>query len=996
MSVRQRLLRGVKLVESALASCGKSLPHSKGFPLSVRPTAVYSPSERSLATPASYALFGGLAAYACYLNNPAALAEANVTVTPTVQAVSVAPVDVYVRPTNLKGLPKEIILYQYEVCPFCCKVKAFLDYNQIPYRTVEVSPLYKKELKWSEHKKVPVAVLDGDVVQDSSVIISRAVMMWGISNKLKKKYGIQGNLREELYVCGDQWVKALDGRNFLGGNQPNLADLAVFGVVKSVTGTDTFHDLLHKTDISEWYERMMAEQYFGVFIPVKHVDRLSVWFDQFGLLSACNDAEEVNATSDACKAYAVKLGIQGLRFNAIALEEPTKADLLQYEASKMQIEAPQRLSTAIIQLPTGDSVVEAMVDLQVEPPAVISWDQTDGIQPMVTLDDCLEAEDICKGDKGFQQLLRDRYDITDLASVACDPWYYGGRYRDTKDASEMGMTEPGRYIQCFVYVRASPDDNFYAHPLDVVVVVELQTKRVLQWWHHKANPIIPTLNSNFHTKLVDQERGWRTGLKPLNVVQPEGPSFTVDGNMVSWQKWSMRVSFNYREGLVLHTVGYEDSGRVRPIMHRGSMVEIIVPYGDPRHPFQHKCAFDVMDYGLGATANSLELGCDCLGHIKYFDGMVNNAKGEPMIIKKAVCMHEEDYGTLWKHTEYRTGHSEVRRSRRLVLSFISTIANYEYGFYWYFYQDGSIQYEVKLTGCLSTSVMSEGEGMDPTHGTLIAPHLNAQLHQHYFCVRLDMAVDDPDGGAALTVTEVNCEPEPLGPENPHAIGFCAKETELTHELAAIRNVNADSSRIWKIKNESVRNRLTGAPVAYKLMPAATPPMYAHPSSSHGRRGIFAAKHLWVTPHSEEERWPAGMFPLQGPGEYSRGIVEWTQQDRNLVEADCVIWHSFGVTHIPRIEDWPVMPAEHVGFFLKPFGFFDANPSLDIPVGRNISSREHGVPIAACPSCGSKTHTSKNPHPMMHIKSTDHGGRQLTHQDCTVCGTNHSGNPHSRL
>ena len=91
------------------------------------------------------------------------------------------------------------------------------------------------------------------------------------------------------------------------------------------------------------------------------------------------------------------------------------------------------------------------------------------------------------------------------------------------------------------------------------------------------------------------------------------------------------------------------------------------------------------------------------------------------------------------------------------------------------------------------------------------------------------------------------------------------------------------------------------------------------------------------------------------------------QDRNLADADCVLWHSFGVTHIPRMEDWPVMPAEHVGFFLKPFGFFDANPSLDIPIGRNMSSREHGVPIAACPSCGSKAHTSKNPHPMMHIK-----------------------------
>ncbi len=84
---------------------------------------------------------------------------------------------------------------------------------------------------------------------------------------------------------------------------------------------------------------------------------------------------------------------------------------------------------------------------------------------------------------------------------------------------------------------------------------------------------------------------------------------------------------------------YEDGGRVRPIMHRGSMVEIIVPYGDPRHPFQHKCAFDVMDYGLGATANSLELGCDCLGHIKYFDGMVNNAKGVCLSLKEKKRLH---------------------------------------------------------------------------------------------------------------------------------------------------------------------------------------------------------------------------------------------------------------------------------------------------------------------------------------------------------------------
>lgn len=375
MSVRQRLLLGAKLVESAIATCQQGLRSRPSTGL-LQLAADSTSSSRAWSTPAAYAFFGGLAAYACFSSSSAALAEPDVTVTPAVQTVSVPPVDVYLRPATLKGLPREVTLYQYEVCPFCCKVKAFLDYNKIPYRTVEVSPLSKKELKWSEHRKVPVAVLDDDVLQDSSLIISRlaaeieasqqqpapagstassssssnssssswlpwskkdkastqepassedevpsisstatqreeeaywrqwvdqrlvkvitvniygtakeafqtfdyisatgkfnwfeaesarvagAVMMWGISNKLKKKYGIEGNLREELYLSGDQWVKAVGNRPFMGGEQPNLADLAVFGVVKSVTGTDTFHDLMHKTDIGAWYERMMSE-----------------------------------------------------------------------------------------------------------------------------------------------------------------------------------------------------------------------------------------------------------------------------------------------------------------------------------------------------------------------------------------------------------------------------------------------------------------------------------------------------------------------------------------------------------------------------------------------------------------------------------------------------------------------------------------------------------------------------------------------------------------
>ena len=150
----------------------------------------------------------------------------------------------------------------------------------------------------------------------------------------------------------------------------------------------------------------------------------------------------------------------------------------------------------------------------------------------------------------------------------------------------------------------------------------------------------------------------------------------------------------------------------RSVMKRASLVEMAVPYADPNPPFERKCAFDVGDYGLGYCADSLELGCDCLGHIRYFDAVLCDSRGEPYVTKKAICMHEEDMGVLWKHVEYRNGHNEARRARRLVVSFVATVVNYEYLFYWYFNQDGSMEYEIKLSGMLSTNLLSAGERVD--------------------------------------------------------------------------------------------------------------------------------------------------------------------------------------------------------------------------------------------------------------------------------------------
>jgi primary-amine oxidase len=345
----------------------------------------------------------------------------------------------------------------------------------------------------------------------------------------------------------------------------------------------------------------------------------------------------------------------------------------------------------------------------------------------------------------------------------------------------------------------------------------------------------------------------------------------------------------------------------------------------------------VGDYGLGNCTTSLSLGCDCLGQIQYYDAVLNNSKGEPFEIPSAICMHEEDFSLLWKHVEYRTGHSEVRRSRRLVLSFVSTVVNYEYAFYYSFYQDGTIGYEIKLTGELSTNLLSPGEGPLPDYGVLVAEGVNAQYHQHMFCARIDPAVDDEDGGKGLVVVECEAESLPEGPNNPAGNAFVLKETALLTEAEGQRECNASTGRFWKIKNPSVTHPGSKLPVAFKLIPSNSPLLLAKPSSSIYKRGIFATKSLWVTPASDEERWPAGEYTIQSSG--GEGLPAWVEKNRHVGPgSDPCIWHTFGATHFPRPEDFPVMPAEMAGFMLKPAGFFEFNPAIDLPAKKDAGSK----------------------------------------------------------
>jgi primary-amine oxidase len=618
--------------------------------------------------------------------------------------------------------------------------------------------------------------------------------------------------------------------------------------------------------------------------------------------------EEIIAARDLVFASGLaRVADDVLRFAYVALCEPAKDAVRAFDRGE-DVAVDRRVRLVLLQGPEAD-VVEAIVS--VTRSEIDRWEVVRDVRPPLQIEESIHVLAALHEHPEWNAAL-DRRGIVDRSLVQIDPWPAG--------TFGLGHEEGRRITRCLAFLRESPEDNGYARPLEgLLAFVDMGRGEVLEVVDLGVVPVPPKSGSYY----PEDNGPLRTDLKPLEITQPQGPSFEVEGNLVRWQKWSLRVGMDPLEGLVLHAVGYEEGGRVRPVLYRASVSEMVVPYGHPGPMHAWKSAFDAGEWGLGRMANSLTLGCDCLGEIHYFDDVWADEKGKPHTRRNAICIHEEDYGILWKHVDMVSGRSEVRRSRRLVVSSIATVGNYEYGFYWYFYLDGTMQLEVKLTGIMSTMAVANGDAGE--HAKMVAPGLAAPYHQHLFNVRLDMEVDGPDN-AVYEVDAVGSG-APGSPENPWGNVFGTTSTLLETELAARRDVDPARSRTWRIANRSMRNAV-GEPTAYKLLPGSTPTLLAHPDSSVGRRAAFAAHNVWVTPFDPDERRAAGDYPNQHAG--GAGLPTWTARDRPIVDTDIVVWHSFGVTHVPRPEDWPVMPVEYTGFSLVPFGFFERNPALDVP------------------------------------------------------------------
>ncbi|ANL51002.1 amine oxidase (copper-containing) (plasmid) [Rhizobium phaseoli] len=594
------------------------------------------------------------------------------------------------------------------------------------------------------------------------------------------------------------------------------------------------------------------------------------------------------------------------RFETLELYEPPKAEIRAFVAGSTM------LRKARVNVFSARTVGVTSLVVCLSSGKILSRNEFPDLRPMIQLEQFVPIEDIVRADPRFIEACRKR-GISDMSLVCIDPW----------SAGSFGVEGEGeRHIaHVFAWLRLYENENFYAHPIEGLnAVLDLHTSEVLRVDDYGIVPI-PQMEANYEAELVNTTRA---PLKPINITQPEGVNFAVNGRVLTWDKWSMVIGFNAREGLTLHDIRYDD----RPILFRASLVEMVVPYGSPDNGHFRKHVFDIGEYGIGKLVNSLKLGCDCLGAIEYLDVHMNTMSGDVLTIEKAICIHEEDAGMLWKHTDFRTERTEVRRARKLVVSCVATVGNYEYALYWYFFLDGMIEFEMKATGIINTAACPPEQ--PGKYGTEVLPGVVGHIHQHIFCARLDMTVD----GDENSVVECNSYAEPDGPRNPYGNAFYQDQTLLTRESEAARRANLETHRFWKVINPNKKNYV-GTPTAYKLEANNCVTPYVKADSPSGRRAGFVQNHLWVTPFHPEERYPAGDFVNRSDG--SSGIAEYVKQDRSLENTDIVLWHVFGLHHPVRLEDFPVQPCVTTGFKLMPAGFFNGNPAIDLPSEVNAAS-----------------------------------------------------------
>ncbi len=593
----------------------------------------------------------------------------------------------------------------------------------------------------------------------------------------------------------------------------------------------------------------------------------------------------------------------------VALHEPPKSEVLAWKPGQ-----PFRRE-GFIHLYQNGKGYEAAVDISGK--KLLSWRELPGRQYMAIASEEETVNELLLKDPRVREAIKKR-GITDFAQVSCSPVNEGyfdlPEERNHRVARAICGTDHGRL-------------SGYGEGFDgLVAVVDLTDKKILRVIDTGIRPSTGPVG-DYDAEAVGPTRELKS---PVTMSQPMGPSFTLEGQEVSWQKWKFHFRIDPRRGVVLSLVRYTDGGRDRSIMYQGSLSELFVPYMDPAEPWGYQSYFDLGSYPsvFGGVASTLEPGLDCPTNATYFNTIVMSDKGVPRERVRAACLFERYAGDVsWRHSREQNRVVDSRVKRDLVLRMYLTAGNYDYLFDWVFQQDGTLKMDAgasgmdQVKGAMARDATAGGD--DAKYGRFIAPFLVGVNHSHFFSFRLDLDVD----GTANSLMIDKLVTERLPESSPRRSLWRVESSAARTEQEAMRHSTMNEPEVWRIVNSGIKGAY-GDPVGYEVSGGHAALTLLSPDDYMQRRAGFTNHTLWVTPYSPDELFAAGDYPsLSTEGQ---GLPTWTAANRPIASVDLVVWFTLGFHHIPRPEDWPVMPVAWHNFELRPVGFFNRNPAIDLP------------------------------------------------------------------
>jgi primary-amine oxidase len=596
----------------------------------------------------------------------------------------------------------------------------------------------------------------------------------------------------------------------------------------------------------------------------------------------------------------------------VLLHEPEKARVLGWSPGDSVERA------ALVVLRQGSETFEAVVDLTNR--RIRSWTLVEGGQAPWLDREFGAIEEVVKEHPEFVEALA-RRGITDLTFIDC--W--------NGPPGRFGLPEEeGRRLGHVGCVDVRGVRNQWTRGIEgLTAVVDLDTEEVLRVVDEGVVPI-PDTNADYDLATLGPLRENPT---PISMYQPLGPGFRIDGFQVEWDRWRFHVRPDHRVGMILSTARFEHNGEVRPVLYQGHMSEIFVPYMDPSAGWYTRNFLDIGEYTAGGLVKPLEPGVDCPENSVYLAMIYAGDNGRPQTVPRVICLFERYAGDmLWRHGG---DPHEGRAKRDLVVRMAAVLGNYDYVVDWVFQMDGVIRVNVGATGIVeakpvipaNAAVMAEngGEGAPraDAFGRFVDQHIVAVNHDHYFSFRLDMAVDGLRNSFQLDELKTVRLPE----DHPRRSLWAVESPVIRREAQARFDMDMHRPTLWRVINPD-RTNAQGYPVSYQLLPGMNVHTLLAEDDYPRRRAGFINHHLWVTPFNPNERYAAGAYPTLS--EPDQGLPAWSAANRSIEATDLVLWYTFGMHHVARAEDWPVMPTLWHGFELRPFDFFDRNPSMDAP------------------------------------------------------------------